>query len=290
MSEKVEKKKKIKKKKKKKKQKIEYKCEDCEKEFQNKTDLTRHINRKYPCTGKIVVKMGDFVKEVNEKLDKTLKKVKIMKQEIDDMKQIIIRMESKMDNNNKTDKETNSKSIKSTTKNELKKIEILDFNFEEKRLPLDELREILEKSKDEEIFLINIIKNSYINEDKLERNSIYVKTDDKKKLETFEDDKWKERGCKDALDDMFRGLMVIIKKYMDEQPKLVKSNGWFQVDVKHKIKEKEFYNKVLDLLYENRNISEKTRYHNQEDETDENEESDESDDESNNSDDDSDDD
>jgi hypothetical protein len=226
---------------------VEYTCDICQKKWNNKTDFTRHQNRKNPCK---VNKYNLLLQKINE-LEKKMHEIE--KENIDLKKN----KSSVINNIHKIDK------IDNNTIN----ITITPIAFGKEDLSFittNSSKKILNKGFKS---IPELIKMIHFNQDKPEYHNIYLPNwRDKSNILVFDGSKWNLENKDDILDDLKdKGIDYIQTKYeeLDENDKkdalLIKKIKRFLESYDEEEKNDILKKDLLLILYNNRELIEKTR-------------------------------
>jgi len=230
---------------------VEYTCNICQKKWNNKTDFTRHQNRKNPCK---INKYNLLLEKINEleKKNYDLEK-KMHEMEKEHKSNITNNTINKID---KIDNNTINITITPTTTAFGKE----DLSF----ITTDSSKKILNKGFKS---IPELIKMIHFNEDKPEYHNIYLPNwRDKSNILVFDGSKWNLENKDDILDDLKdKGIDYIQTKYdeLDEHDKkdaiIIKKIKRFLESYDEEEKNDILKKDLLLILYNNRELVEKTR-------------------------------
>jgi hypothetical protein len=271
----------------------EYICDKCGKMWSRKNDYMRHINKKFACNNVVLIDKYDLLKkeleeikecnkkkleEIKEYNKKKLDKIKeCNKKELDEIKKFNTNLLKKMNDLESTIKKINKNIVNShNTIGTLNKfdnhISIIvsptAFGKEDISFINDKTsRQILNKVNNS---IPEFIKMLHFSEDKPEYHNIYLPNwRDNTKILVFDGVKWNLENKDDILDDLKeKGIDFIQKKFDELDDKkdellikklreIIKS---YENDDKKKLDKLE--KNLLLILYNNREVAEKTRKYN----------------------------
>lgn len=190
---------------------IIYKCEKCNKEFTQRSNYMSHINKKNSCNN---------INIVEEKIENYENSIKLLNDEIRDLKNIIIFLEKDNEKinelyNNLLDKCIKSNTIitNNTTNNTIN-VALTSFGLEDyNKLTKEEQIQILKSSKQS---IINLIKYLHINDRLPEYKNICIKNLRGKGGYLYEGNKWFHCNYENLLLILFKNKINDLDKLLEE--------------------------------------------------------------------------
>ena len=240
---------------------VEHKCDRCNKLFNKKSSYDNHLKRKNPCvdvnqqqTTKVDL-LIDKLEKIHGTNMQILKDNEVLKKEIKELKKI------------KPATNINSGTINKGTINNEYKILIQSFgNENESHLGDKQIKKILGKGY---YSIPEYVKSIHFDKEKEENHNIYMPNwRDKTKVLVYDGDNWNLEDSATKIDDLkSKGIDFIEKYYDDLDPddtkdaaaliKIDRLLNSYNNDDKEKMAI--LHNEISLVLYNNRNVIEKTR-------------------------------
>jgi hypothetical protein len=204
---------------------ILYKCEICNKEFNQKCNYISHINNKNPCNSKDLIKENkillDKIKELEnvQKYNTQLEKENIqLKTENEKINELYNNLLNKCISNNTTNNSNNNSNSNNTTTNNttnnIIKIKLVNFGQEDyTKLTKEEQNNILKYSNRS---ISNLIKCLHINDKLPQYKNICIKNLRGKGGYLFENNKWTHLNYDVLLMMLFNRKFSDLNKILDE--------------------------------------------------------------------------
>ena len=236
-----------------------YVCDKCKKIWKNKTDFTRHVNKKIPCADESLLQKIIELEKKNIELEK--KNIELEKKNIELEKK---NMEIMFNIINKQNNITNN-----ITNNNQQTVNIIvsptEFGKEDLSfINSDVIKNILNKGCKAIQELIQVV---HFNPDKSEYHNIYLPNwRDKTNILVFDGFKWNLKNKDEILNNLKNKGIEYIKKKYDEldindkkDAKIIKKIKRFLDSYDNDKKNNILKNDLLLILYNNRDLIEKTR-------------------------------
>jgi hypothetical protein len=196
-----------------------YKCIKCNKEFKNKYDYSRHLNRKFPCNNILIIE-NNYIDEVSE--------LKIKNEQLKIENEKLKQKVENLSNENKVTVVNNVNNgnvngnviINNNNNNNINVIQIVNHGQEDyKKINMNE---ILKKLENPPVFerVSSVIYYIHCNDDYPEYQNIYVTDLSRGKMKMYKDGEWQNMETKPVVEALYNKIIEHYDEDLEENNKI----------------------------------------------------------------------